>query len=83
MAKENNLEVLVKEYNDLLDKVDAKWEEIYDTIDDVVSEEKRDSIGYMIADAMYEDTDPYGQLQINYEVLAKEVEESKENTKGN
>lgn len=74
MAKEINLEELVKEYNAFMDNATKKWDAIYEAIENMVSEEYKDDIGSIIASAMHvEEIDPYEQLKIDFAELTSEI----------
>ena len=76
--KLKELENLVHEHNELLDKLDEKWNEIYEKIEEMnLNTEKYNEIGSMIANSQYEDLDPIQALKINYDLLTKEIQGGK------
>ena len=72
------LEKLVNEHNELLDKVNAKWDKIYETIENMIVVEQYNGIGSLIVDSMDFDVvslDPIEQMKINFVTLKTQIEE--------
>lgn len=74
--KIKKIKELVEEHNALLDKVNAKWDAIYEELEDIVDTTKYNEIGSMIGNSMNIDVtelDPIEQMKIDFNTLVKEI----------
>ncbi len=77
-SKLKEIQNLIFEHNELVDKANEKWDEIYSKLEEVVEKSgKYNEIGSMIANASIkgsDELDPYECLKIDYDELAEEIE---------